>query len=397
MTEEIKTDVEDNDGASGDAAVVRRNQLFTSEQLSISDPAWAKDDGKDEVVMNGDYEVHEVDLEDIEVGINVREIDQSHVRTLAESILAHRQLQECIGDRTQDGKIRLWAGQHRYWAVDFINRSMIAAGRSDLCRTLRIRVYNGELNPDQILAIQIAENLHQRMKPEEEAEVIRDLWEYCLIAYEEDEINPHKFAGMIGRSPDKVYASLRYSGLAEEVKRLVVEGHLTYTQSLAIASLEDNEQQENAANHLVLHGIQRQAKKYIAGLIDDFEKGKELVLFPKDIDDQLLKEGKELHLSRAAGRKFSESIKYFEGLVDRLAPNSNLSGELRGITPALSKIIYEYITSASDLLDWLWIADAELAERFEVMVIRYEEGRERIYFKTREYKEIDSEDEQEGE
>ena len=55
------------------------------------------------------------------LGPNMRERSPELVEDLAKSIASLGQMQECNGDTLEDGKTRVIAGQHRYWAVELIN------------------------------------------------------------------------------------------------------------------------------------------------------------------------------------------------------------------------------------------------------------------------------------
>lgn len=200
--------------------------------------------------------------ENLDLGANIRERDQKLVEGLAKGIAAQGQLQECTGDTLPDGTYRVVAGQHRYWAVEHINYQIDKHNSQNPDNPfererLRVRVADHELAPFRMLEIQIVENLHKDMKPEEEADAIDGLYSFYKEVFEEEEISIADFARRIARGETKVRNAIKYMGVDEDVRELVERGKLLYSVATKVARLPE-EKQFLAADKIIRYKLSRE-------------------------------------------------------------------------------------------------------------------------------------------
>ncbi len=184
------------------------------------------------------YEIFNVPIERIVLADNIRPFDDKFVDTLKSSIKEHGQLQACIGDivSTEDGCfVRVIAGQHRYMAVSQINLE-------GEILPLKVSVANRELNPYEVIEIQITENLQNKMTSAQDAQVINSLWQRMKVLKENEDIKltVTEFARSVSRSPDVVRDAIKYvEGLSPVVQKFVDEKILSYTVSLLLTEAEN--------------------------------------------------------------------------------------------------------------------------------------------------------------
>lgn len=184
------------------------------------------------------YEIFNVPVERIVLADNIRPFDNDFIDTLAMSIHKHGQLQACIGDIVCDGEgtfVRLIAGQHRFKSIVKLNLE-----GEDI--PVKISLANRELNPYEIIEIQITENLHNKMTPAQEAQVINGLWQKVRILKDNggEKLSIAEFARSVSRSPATVRDAIKYiEGLSPVVQRLVDEKILPYTVSLLLTEAEN--------------------------------------------------------------------------------------------------------------------------------------------------------------
>lgn len=167
-------------------------------------------------------------------GPNIRPRNDRHIWDIAKSMNSIGQIEECVGEMFS-GKVRIWAGIHRR------NSGILICRRWNPKFLLRVQVSTRPLTPEQIIAIQLAENLHHQMSPAEEAEGIEKL--YNLIAQLEGKA-PSKvaLARSIGRSVSKVRDALKFVSVRAEVRKMVSLGLLPYGVAVEIATLPAEKQ-----------------------------------------------------------------------------------------------------------------------------------------------------------
>ena len=184
------------------------------------------------------YEIFNVPVERIFLAENIRPFDDNFIDTLALSIHKHGQLQACIGDIVSNGNgtfVRLIAGQHRFKSIAKLNLE-----GEDI--PVKISLANRELSPYEVIEIQITENLHNKMTPAQEAQVINGLWQRMKTLKDNDgeRLSVAEFARGVSRSPDVVRDAIKYvQGLSPVVQRLVDEKILPYTVSLLLTEAEN--------------------------------------------------------------------------------------------------------------------------------------------------------------
>ena len=300
-----------------------------------------------EVHFNNERVVIEENPDNMILGLNVRERDDVFINELAISIYTQGQIQECTGDTLPDRTIRVWAGQHRYWAVQLINKSIREHNTDnphDLIeeRKLRVRVYQKEFTEDEILEIQIAENLHKNMRPEEEAAVIEKIY-YLYQQKFEEKASVSAFARRVGLGEAKVGNALKFVSLHTKVKDLVSVDALLYSVATNIARLP-KERQLPIAAYIITRNLTRNQTDNVIRM--EMESDKILSIFNKELQRSLEKENLRLGLRTAADRAARDAAGYFRRviyLLDVLDDPTRLT-----ITDTIRDILAQFI-KASDV------------------------------------------------
>lgn len=260
-----------------------------------------------------EWEVILVDPELTTAGPNIRETNWEHVKQLARSILQEGQLQECVGEVLADGAIRIWAGQHRRLAMIMLNRWR--STKSKLGIPIRVRVYGRAFTPDQIFAIQLAENLHNQMTPAEEAKAIGDLWQVYVGLYGEEDATVAELARRIGRGSDKVGDALRFCRLVPEIQTMVHDGVLVYSHAIELSRVPHEQQLPLAVkiitHHLDLVGIREWIRFYVgAGVHVD-----QAPLLSVQMVTELVEQGDVISFRKAAGEMGMAAALYFQRVL----------------------------------------------------------------------------------
>lgn len=104
-----------------------------------------------------------------------------------------------------------------------------------------------KLTPQEAIAIQTAENLHEKPKPWEEAPYIRNYW--VVSKLENPNLSLKDYATHIRRGQDTVRDALRFSRLSDETQQHVREGRLPYSVATQLARLKE----EGVSDEMVKH------------------------------------------------------------------------------------------------------------------------------------------------
>lgn len=96
------------------------------------------------------------------------------------------------------------------------------------------------------LRLQLSENNHQQVPPEEQADAYHRLWQLLTEIVDDRSITITEYARMVGRTPQTVRNALRYAGMVEVFKDMVDAGFLQYGHVLQLhrlkqAGLEQNQ------------------------------------------------------------------------------------------------------------------------------------------------------------
>jgi ParB-like chromosome segregation protein Spo0J len=286
---------------------------------------------------NGYMVVHVLPSESV-LGTNIRPTKPDFVNELATSIRAQGQIQECTGDTLPDGRIRVWAGQHRFLAVEQINIENLLSGAPAV--PLRVRAYYQELPPSEILAIQLAENLHNQITPDQEAQVINGLWGLYQTVFKGENISMADLARRIGRGEDKVRDALKFSCMDPDVQQLVSRGALTYSLAVEISRLPVSKQLLATVKI-----IQRNLDSHHAKLLVKSELGEVQEMpgfFSPNQNLQLAKEGHKLAFRRTADQAAQDATGYFERIIHLMdvldaRRSSDMSDTIKDILARLVK------------------------------------------------------------
>ncbi len=226
-----------------------------------------------------EFATFDVPVEMIFLAENIRPFDEKFIDTLAWSIIEIGQRQPGTGDVVLiEGSppIRCVAGQHRYKAT-------VKAKEWGYDKRYKINLANRELNPYEILKIQMAENLQNKMTSAQEAQVINGLWQMmkALRDCEGEKLSVTEFARSASRSPDTVRDAIKYvEGVSPIVQKLVDEKILPYTVSLLLTEVPNIIRGRDRGKGPILEDIYREqlclAQKFVT-MNFTFDKAKKYI------------------------------------------------------------------------------------------------------------------------
>ena len=166
-----------------------------------------------------------------------KEFDEQGLKELADSIRENSVFQPILVRKRKTGQgYELVAGERRLRASKLAGKDSIPAIVVDF-------------NDKQMMEISLLENIQRKdLTPIEEAEAYDQL--IRKLGYTQDEL-----AKRIGKSRSNVTNILRLLNLPGEVKKLVNDGKLTYTQARALLATEDEERMIDLARQTVKEGL----------------------------------------------------------------------------------------------------------------------------------------------
>ena len=288
------------------------------------------------------------------LGPNMREISQEKVEELAKSIALTGQVQECNGDTLSDGRIRVIAGQHRYWAVTLLNE-LIEKYNNDNPQNklkrirLRVRVADEELSAYKMLELQITENLHEDLRPEEEAEKIAELFSFYRTVVG-DEASVADFCRRVSRGETKVRNALKFVDLDKRVKKLVEEEAILYWIATRLSKVPEKRQFEVAMKIILYHLEGEQVETFIRSILGEEDTPS---LFSEAMRERLDGINHRLAFRTAADRAAKDASGYFRRVLRILdlveAP------ERTSMTDTIRDILSQFVLSADEFRDDLEI------------------------------------------
>jgi hypothetical protein len=295
---------------------------------------------------NDDWIVIEGYPENMILGLNIRERDDTFVEELAKSIVSQGQLQECVGDTLQDGAVRVWAGQHRYWAVELLNESIKqyneeSPGEQEERYKLRVRIRQREMTDTEVLEVQITENMHKDMRPEEEAAAIKSVFDFYKKVVG-DEATVADFSRRVGLGESKVGNAIKYTGTDERVRELVESDSLLYSVATEVSRLPKDKQFE-VAMKIILYNFSREgARTFIRNTLEEDERPS---LFQGEMVEAFEKDNYRLAFRTAADRAAKDAAGYFRRvimLMERVEDTEKIT-----MTDTIRDILSEFVYSAS--------------------------------------------------
>ncbi len=166
-----------------------------------------------------------------------KEFDEQGLKELADSIRENGVFQPILVRKRKTGQgYELVAGERRLRASKLAGKDSIPAIVVDF-------------NDKQMMEISLLENIQRKdLTPIEEAEAYDQL--IRKLGYTQDELGKR-----IGKSRSNVTNILRLLNLPGEVKKLVNDGKLTYTQARALLATEDEERMIDLARQTVKEGL----------------------------------------------------------------------------------------------------------------------------------------------
>ncbi|MDD5693133.1 MAG: ParB N-terminal domain-containing protein [Patescibacteria group bacterium] len=208
---------------------------------------WGKLDGKTFVILH-------LDPEEIIVLPQMRRtFNEATIRELAESIRANGQINEALINHRQ-GRYELIAGERRLRAIRYLNKQTRNKKRK---RTLSCKMFES-LTTSDAFQLQVAENVHENVPPEQEAEALYGLWQIKMGTPELEEMSMRSFCKLVGKSETKVRGAFRFIQdlhplIQKEVRRQGAGskrekgtgrgGRISYTTAIEIARLKDQGEQ----------------------------------------------------------------------------------------------------------------------------------------------------------
>jgi len=279
------------------------------------------------------------------LGLNVRPKNKLFIVELARSLAQSGQMQECIGDTLPDGTIRVWAGQHRFEGASLLNEGDPEFDIAPTPFKLRVRAYKDMFSPEKVLEIQLAENLHNYMRPEDEAEGIRKLWETYKQVFADEKKRPSMadLARRIGRSAEKVRAALAFSGIDEDVKSLVERDALAYGVGVELARLPINQQLGVAAKIISLNLPRTKALDLISAMLGE-DKGFTKGLFSAEQELLIAQNERRIAMRSAADRAAQDAAGYMARILHLIRILEKR--QANDVTPAIYDILGRFVASA---------------------------------------------------
>ncbi|KKP70439.1 MAG: hypothetical protein UR69_C0006G0002 [Candidatus Moranbacteria bacterium GW2011_GWE2_35_2-] len=263
---------------------------------------------------------------------NIRPFNQDHIDRLATSIEETGQKTPCIGDIVWDDDNKCWsprliAGQHRYKAIQQINERRRKEGLPEI--SLWITLENRTYDPYEVIDIQLAENIHEKMTASEEGIVLYGYYRqlYNLMKADHRKLTVAEFSKRVGRTAETVRNAIKFiDGLDPRVRKLVDEKKLPYTHALLLTALPQKGTDFMTTQYEIANHIFRQKLSY--------EKAKRLIkdtsvelgcvgpLFGKKEWRKIKKKGYFLTLKNTAGinskaaamwvKRVAENIKQYD-------------------------------------------------------------------------------------
>ncbi len=174
------------------------------------------------------------------------------IAELAESIRATGQINEALVNHT-DGKYVLIAGERRLRAVRDLNKMK---PKEEEKKKLSCKIFEG-LSAFEAFQLQIAENIHENVPPEQEAEALCGLWRIKKKTPELKGLPFRTFCRMVGKSETKVRQALRFinglhpliqkevrrQGLKKKEESFEESYRISYTTAVQIARIKDKDEQ----------------------------------------------------------------------------------------------------------------------------------------------------------
>lgn len=259
---------------------------------------------------------------------NIRPYNQQQIADLAESIKAEGQLQAGIADlcTNEDGtfQLRIIAGKHRKKAIEKINFEK-EPGEPDTL--FEVRLYDRQLSAREIVNIQMAENLQEKMTPAQDAVVIETMWKDYKFNIEAEKGVPNlkEFASHISRSVDVVKDAIKYiTEIDEKVQKLVDNKIISYSMALLLCGISKEEkgfgvsdQLRYAQTFFMNKFTVKQAREYLKNRkmkVDEskmeLEQERYQLTFEENEDEAILKDH-ILSLHYASGMKVRENALWF--------------------------------------------------------------------------------------
>src|SRR5690554_2546997 len=229
-----------------------------------------------------------------------RDMDQTSLEELAESIKAQGVMQPIVVRSIADNSYEIIAGERRWRAAQLAGLKTIPA----LVRNV---------TDEAAIAMALIENIQREdLNPVEEAMALQRL-------QKEFELTQQEVANAVGKSRASVANLLRLIGLPDEVKTLLAHGDLEMGHARALLGLPV-EQQVQAARHVVAKGLTvRQTEAMVRNMLADKPEQEKAAIDPdvKRLEQKLAERlGTQVQIKHGPKGKGQLVIKY--GTLDEL-------------------------------------------------------------------------------
>jgi hypothetical protein len=300
---------------------------------------------------------------------NIRPYNQQQIADLAESIKAEGQLQAGIADlcTNDDGtfQLRIIAGKHRKKAIEKIN---FEKEPGEPVTFFEVRLFDKQLSAREIINIQMAENLQEKMTPAQDAVVIESMWQEYMVnkGFEKEVAKVKEFAAQISRSVDVVKDAIKYiTEIDEKVQKLVDNKIIPYSMALLLCGISKEErgfgvsdQLRYAQTFFMKKFTVKQAREYLKNRkmkVDEskmeLEQESAQLTFEENEDEAILKDH-ILSLHYASGMKVRENALWFVKAVRmiKLLNNEEIEAKFSaGIQKTMGNLGFSIIDFKKDL------------------------------------------------
>lgn len=234
--------------------------------MAVKKPALGKGLGAliDDTKEENKNSIIEVDINKIEPGPGQprKNFDKEKIEALAASIKEHGMIQPLIVTKEKD-TYYIIAGERRWRAARIAGYQTIP-------------VIERSASTKEVMELALIENIQREdLNPIEEAAAYEKL-------IREFSMTQEQVAAMVGKSRPSVANTLRLLNFTEHIRKMLITGELTAGQARPILALENENDQDLAADYIVKAGLNaRQTEQYIKKLQSQTQKEME----PSDPQD----------------------------------------------------------------------------------------------------------------
>ena len=277
---------------------------------------------------------------------NIRPKNQRHIDALALSIRENGQKQPASGDIMWSEEYgcmvpRLIAGRHRYEGILKNERD-----KKDESPEERIWIVleNRTLDPYEVIDLQLAENIHEKLMPSEEAATLHSYWRRLreLKMHDNEKLTVSSFANRVGRSTEVITNAIKYMEKGSSiVQKLVDENILPFGIAVLLADVpvseEDLKKGFNEQVRLALFFINKKyTTKKAAEYLKNGYQGRiakringmhQASLLPEDVEEEALRKDTRRFVKVGADVSGMAALRWFSDIkrvINMLEPSEQI-------------------------------------------------------------------------